>query len=329
MSAGEVSGAYVPPAHAAFCRATLQVEQEMADLLAYEGAWEEEYITIRLCTAVLPEVQYARFNKQQEGRVGSDMIWWWVDRSGECFGCLIQAKNIKQDGRQWRIGFQHPHNSGEQLRRLFATADLLHLPAGFLLYAGDQAYRERMGCTSQHRNRAPCHARPGAAVTLVPALAAEREIQFAESAPWHPDRSAVEVFCQWALPLIDVTAPGPYGAGPLYRGLNLGDAPRELREFLCTDQVGARKVARHVFDAVGRMAMGQYALATPTTMIDADAACVFSQLPDLRGHFTVPYFGHMLRGLRRELPGYVEQCLSGDVPENLARHVDGVVLIQL
>jgi hypothetical protein len=37
----------------------------------------------------------------------------------------------------------------------------------------------------------------------------------------------------------------------------------------------------------------------------------------------------MLRGLRRELPGYVEQCLSGDVPEDLARHVGGVVLIHL
>ncbi|MFF3710333.1 hypothetical protein [Streptomyces phaeochromogenes] len=258
------------------------------------------------------------------------MIWWWVDRSGECFGCLIQAKNIKQDGQRWRIGFQHPRNTGAQLRRLFTTADLFHLPAGFLLYAGDRAYRQRMGCTLQHRNRVPCHERPGAAVTLVPALAAEREIQFAEGgAAWHPDRSAVEVFCQWALPLIDVTAPRPYGGNRLYQGLNLGDVSNGLREFLCTDQVGARKVARHIFDVVGRMARGQSALAAPTSVLDADAACVFSQLPDLRGHFTVPYFEHMLRGLRRELPGYVERCLSGDVPDEISRHVGGVVLIQL
>jgi hypothetical protein len=320
---------YVLPAHAAFCRATRQVEQEMGELLADEGTWEEEYVTLRLCRAVLPEVRYARFNKQHEGRVGADMIWWWVDRSGECFGCLIQAKNIKRDGRGWRIAFQHPRNTGAQLRKLFAAADLFRLPAGFLLYAGDQAYREQMECASRHDGRVPCYERPGAAVTLAPALAAEREIQFAEGAPWHPDRSAVEVFCQWAIPLIDVTAPGSNGQSLLYRGLNLGDVNHGLREFLYLDQVGARKVARHIFDVVGRMARPLFSLAAPAAAIDANPASVFPQLPDLRAHFTVPYFDHLLRGLRRELPDYVERCLSGDVPDEIALHVDGIMLVQL
>ncbi|MEU5002071.1 hypothetical protein [Streptomyces sp. NPDC021622] len=324
---GDRPGEYTPPAHAAFCRATSQVEREMGELLADEEMWEEEYITIRLCRAVMPEVRYARFNKNQEGRVGADMIWWWVDRSGECFGCLIQAKSIKQEGRHWRIGFHHPKNTGEQMAKLFRAADMFHLPAGFLLYAGDQNYRRRMGCTSQHTDEVPCHERPGAAMTLVPALAADREIQLAAQAPW--DRSAVEVFCQWAIPLIDVTAPRPYGRSKLYRGLNLGAVDHGLREFLYTDQIGARKVARHVFDVVGRMALPLFSLAAPARAIDTDPECVFRHLPDLTAHFTVPYFQHMLRGLRRELPDYVERCLFGNVPDEIAQQIDGIMLIQL
>ncbi|MEU5068935.1 hypothetical protein AB0G95_33390 [Streptomyces virginiae] len=238
--------------HEAFCRATAQVEKEMGELLVDEGGWEEEYVTIRLTRLLQPQIRYARFNKRQEGRVGGDYILWWVDRSGECFGCLLQAKNINRQGRSWHIGFQHPGGTGKQMRRLFETADLFKIPAGFVLYAGERIYRSQMRCESAHRNRVPCYERDGAAVTLVPALVAEREMRLAEAAPWHPDRSAVEVFCQWAKPLIEVTAPGTYGASDLYRSLDLGDADHGLRDFLSTDQVGARRVARHIFDIVGK-----------------------------------------------------------------------------
>jgi hypothetical protein len=125
-------------------------------------------------------------------------------------------------------------------------------------------------------------------VTLVPALVAEREIQFAEAAPWHPDRSAVEVFCQWAKPLIEVTAPGACGRSNLYRALDLGDADPRLREFLYTDQVGARKVARHIFDIVGQMASGHHAIAVGATPVDSGTASVFPEVPDLRGADTSP-----------------------------------------
>lgn len=315
--------------HEAFLRATAQAETEMSQLLALEEGWEEEYITQRLCLAVVPEVRYARFNKQQEGRVGADYIWWWVDRSDECYGCLIQAKNIKRDGRRWRIGFQHPRNTGEQLRSLFETADVLRIPAGFMLYAGDRDYRAQMGCTSTHAGRPPCGERDGAAVTLVPALVAEREIWLSEAAPWHPDRSAVEVFCQWAKPLIEITAPGAYGRSDLYRALDLGDADPRLREFLCADQVGARKVARHIFDIVGLMARGMFAAAVGAAPVDSGTASVFREVPDLRGHFTVPYFEHTLRGLRTELPDYVERSLAGNPPPEIVEKVDGIVLVEL
>ncbi|MFD9225531.1 hypothetical protein ACFWDI_37235 [Streptomyces sp. NPDC060064] len=169
-------------------------------------------------------------------------------------------------------------------------------------------------------------------MTLVPALVAEREIQFAEAAPWHPDRSAVEVFCQWAKPLIEVTAPGAYGRSNLYRAHDLGDADPRLREFLCADQVGARKVARHIFDIVGRMARGQFATAVGTPPVDWGTASMFREVPDLGGHFTVPYIEHTLRGLRSELPDYVERSLAGNPPPEIVEKVekvDGIVLVEL
>ncbi|MFE5655685.1 hypothetical protein ACFQ9H_05815 [Streptomyces sp. NPDC056517] len=103
--------------------------------------------------------------------------------------------------------------------------------------------------------------------------------------PWHPDRSALEVFCQWAKPLMEVTAPSMYGRNDLYRRLSLGDTDHGLREFLDVDQVGARKAARHIFDVVGRRAMGQFAAAVSTGVVDTAPASVYRHLPDLRGHF--------------------------------------------
>lgn len=316
--------------HQAFCRATDLVEREMSSLISYEGGWEEEYITKRLCQAVLPEVQYAPFNRQQEGRVGADYLWWWVDRSGECFGCLIQAKNIKRSGRRWQIDFQHPRKApGAQLRNLFRTADELGLPAGFMLYAGDRGFRAAMDCDALHVGRTACYEREGAAVTLVPALAAEREMYLAKATPWYPDRSAVNVFCEWATPLIEITAPRSYGAGDLYRALSLSDADHRLRSFLETDQIGVREVARHIFDAVARMAEGEFAAPVMPDLIDSAADAVFSRVPDVQGGFSEPYMKHWLRGLRRKLPDYVERSLAGSPPPELAEKVDGIVLVEV
>jgi hypothetical protein len=198
-----------------------------------------------------------------------------------------------------------------------------------MLYAGDHNFRAAMDCDAPHVGREPCHEREGAAVTLVPALAAEREICLAKATPWYPDRSALTVFCEWATPLIEITAPSSYGASDLYRALALSDVNDRLRSFLATDQIGVRKVARHIFDSVARMAMGEFAAAATPDLVDSTPDAVFSRLPDVQGGFSAPYIQHWLRGLRRELPGYVERSFAGDPPPELAEKVDGIVLVEV
>ncbi|WP_328954412.1 hypothetical protein [Kitasatospora purpeofusca] len=59
---------------------------------------------------------------------------------------------------------------------------------------------------------------------------------------------------------------------------------------------------------------------------------VFDTLPGARGHFGRPFFEHALRGLRTGLPDYVEAALqspTGGVPEELAEHADGLVVVYL
>ncbi|MGW7450171.1 hypothetical protein [Streptomyces sp. NPDC054787] len=149
--------------------------------------------------------------------------------------------------------------------------------------------------------------------------------------PVYAQASAAEVFCQWAKPLIDFTASKPYGYGnPLHRIFDLTDADPGLREFLSAGQVGARKVARHIFDTVLSMASMQFsAVRSAPPLIDPDAASVFPNLPGSRAHFRAPYFEHTLRGLRHTLPTYVEQCLAGDPPPEITDRVAGIIVVQV
>lgn len=63
--------------------------------------------------------------------------------------------------------------------------------------------------------------------------------------------------------------------------------------------------------------------------IDPDAASVFPNLPGWRAHFRAPYFEHTLRGLRHTLLTYVEQCLAGDPPPEIADRVAGIIVVQV
>src|SRR5262249_24997985 len=47
------------------------------------------------------------------------------------------------------------------------------------------------------------------------------------------------------------------------------------------------------------------------------------------GHFTVPYFVHMLRGLRTGLPSYVTDSVQGVPSDWIWDHIDGIMISYL
>ncbi|WP_405775543.1 hypothetical protein [Streptomyces sp. NBC_01538] len=58
------------------------------------------------------------------------------------------------------------------------------------------------------------------------------------------------------------------------------------------------------------------------------AGALFSDLPADRGHFSVPYLVHVLRGLRSEVPGHVRDVMEGRTPPAwVTDHLAGIVVI--
>ncbi|MEV0530886.1 hypothetical protein [Kitasatospora sp. NPDC050463] len=336
---------YLPPVHRAFLRATAAAEEEMGFLLAQNVMFEEEYITTLLCSRLVPEVTYVKFSKQQESRVGGDYLWWWVDRSGEAFGCLVQAKVIHHKGRGWRIGFHHETRTGLQMDQLLAASDFFEVLAAYAFYAGDAAYRSTMRCSQRHHG-VLCHQRQGAGVTILPALNAQRTVENARlratappsKLPFLGGFDPIEDVFHHAEPLSRLTEPGRANDDPAsirYYRMRLGPGMNGLRELLTPGQIGARKVAQFMTDKLAQQAAGTFETAVlpdvHTDQVEVGGR-VFDTLPGARGHFGRPFFEHALRGLRTGLPDYVEAALrspSDGVPAELAEHADGLVVVYL
>ncbi len=100
------------------------------------SAWQEETVSEILWQAARPHVMYGDFTKRQEGVVGADWLWWWIDGSGEAFGMLVQAKRLHRIGGRWTVGFRD--KNGQQMADLFRTADLFQVPAAYVVYLGGQ-----------------------------------------------------------------------------------------------------------------------------------------------------------------------------------------------
>lgn len=108
--------------------------------------------------------------------------------------------------------------------------------------------------------------------------------------------------------------------------LNLIDCEPELRALLLTPQSGARLVAKTVMRAVSTARRGMF---STDTMMPRQTVSerVFDDVPTDSAHFNRPYFDHILRGLRRGLPPYVEDLQVGlPLPDEITELVDGVAL---
>lgn len=289
----------------AFSRARQGAEQHMMSVEEDDETWDERTITDHLLQDAKPFVKYAAFNQRQEPVVGADWLWWWVDnKSDESFGMLVQAKKLKRDGPSWSIDFGY--NKGAQRKALFEAADVLGVPPVYVLYMGSFMHmRADVTCGDKTHLQDTCARCIKAAVSVMPGLItsymASRGDDVAEQA------------LQLSIPLEHLADPAMQ-PDKLWIAETLGITDSDLFEFLATGQHGPRQVAKMLFQRVNKVRFGQFSAAL-ADRVHVEAPQVFPNLPADTGHFGVPYFQHILRGLRAETPRYVHDVLAGlDVP---------------
>jgi hypothetical protein len=276
------------------------------------SSWREETISELLWQAARPYVMYADFTRHQEAAVGADWLWWWVDDTGECFGMLVQAKRLHCRGNNWEIEFQA--NKGEQMKRLFRTAEIFSVPAFYVLYMGGVDYRGSFSCGPNHHSGCePCRK---ASVSVMAGLLAT----MVSPSP----RDGANAALNWSIPLEDLV---DSASEPIY-DLNWEQADADLRTFLLEGQTGARNIARTLFRGVSVARGGMFSLDVAEG-VNIGSDVIFQNLPLDMAHFGVPYFDHILRGLRRGLPAYVQDILAGqEPPPSVTNNVGGVAVIR-
>jgi hypothetical protein len=290
----------------------MRAEEHMRGCERDGSSWREETISELVWQAARPYVMYADFTRREENAVGADWLWWWIDGFGECFGMLVQAKRLHRDGDRWTLNLHA--NGGEQMKRLFETADLFQVPATYLLYLGTADYRINLKCGPRHKDGCPRCER--ASVSVMPGLLAPR---------LDDPRCAAAGALAGSTPLEDLVDPAAQPSTVVT--VQLGSIDPQLQRFLLRKQNGARAVARLMVERVCKIRIGQFALAVDDS-VDTSLA-IFPELPSDRGHFHVPYFPHLLRGLRAELPSYVRDVIAGQLPpESVTDHIGGIVVVR-
>jgi hypothetical protein len=308
----------------AFTRGRQEVDLYVSESTQRGHAWGEESATERLLMNVWPDVPYAQFNRPQEKATGADWLWWFVDLTGECFGIIIQAKKMKQTKTQLTVDFKYPNNTGQQMMDLFATAREFNLPAAYMIYCGDMEYRRDSNswCPACSGEDSWCQRCERAGTLLLPALAAD------QMRSQTPSIAAEDAF-KAGFPLED-SVDRNLSTKPL-QDLNIRSLDLPLREFLTAPQHGPREIAKMMFEVVSTMRRGMFSAVSPERpLIDNEDTFVFSATPRDTGHFRTPYFPHILNGLRRHLPEYVEPVMNGALPPiDLSDRLAGMVVVQI
>lgn len=271
---------------------------------------EDALTEILLANAATPgRVRYAQFNQNQEGAVGADWLWWFVDVTGEGFGLLVQAKRLKFERSQPTIDFGYQSGGESQMDKLFRAADIFGVPAAYVLYCGDRSFRGDLTCGPEH-SEVTCNLCDRAGVSIIAGLCASEAVK--NNAPvavidLGGSGAARDAFTA-SIPLEDLADARPTGlqvADP-----NLDVVSGELTSFLLTPQAGARQVAKQFFEGVSHVRRSSFSQAAPAPTVVASTP-VFEEVPGDTGHFAFPYFEHILRGLRSSLPAAVTALLDG------------------
>lgn len=298
----------------AFHRVRVSAEDHMDELDGLGVGWTEESVSEVAIHKGVPFVKAVPFNKAQEGVVGADWLWWWLDsQTEECFGMLVQAKRLKHERKSWTLDLRQ--RKGQQLMDLLASASHLEVPAIYAVYTGGPIFRSELPCL--HGNPPECATCERMAITLTSAY---------QLCAVHSPRDTATLFLNEGITLEDLVDPEkPAGT---VEDLNLDDLEvGELRNFLIAPQSGPREVAKRIFQAVSSHRRGAFSQATAEPMTLAGPK-LFPSVPLDRGHFPGPYFEHFLNGLRTSPPAYVLDLLADvEAPEELQAAVAGVVLI--
>ncbi|MGH3441171.1 MAG: hypothetical protein ACRDUY_03830 [Nitriliruptorales bacterium] len=277
---------------------------------------DENEQTNTLLRAGHPEVLYQQLKPHEEGKIGADWLWWFVDNSGECFGLLVQAKKLTRTDRGWALDVAYESGDELQIHKLLRAADHFQVPAAYVLYAGDGEYRNGLTCGRAHEV-VDCGTCARAGVSILAALCVNSYLTM--------QYTAEEVFAS-AMPLEDLVRDD----GGQLRDLNLRTVTPELRMFLLMEQDGARRVAKELLRQISNLRTGQLGAVAEET-VDLGAEPIFTELPADRGHLSRPYFPHVLQGLRHALPSPVSALLTEDDPAAVLEFegLDGVALFRV
>ena len=314
------SGDGRPDPYRAFQRGRLAVDRHVSKVLQAEDMWAEETATDILLAEASPDVRYWKFTKRQESTVGADWLWWWIDTTGTSFGLLTQAKVLKRRGTGWHVDFGYRRRKTElaQIDKLLASSMKFSVAAAHVLYCGSPAYRVGLDCGLAHLDGAHCRDRERAGVSIVPSIVPHYLMSRVGG------NLATEAF-HWSLPLEDVADPGH----PQPALHPLAAVHPDIAEFMRRPQVGARRVAKTMLEAVHSIRMGQFSAAISEDADDPVQEAVFTQLPSDRGHFSVPYLAHVLGGLRHRPPAYIQDLLADWPPPTwVTDAVAGIVVIR-
>ncbi|QIK74754.1 DUF6615 family protein [Nocardioides piscis] len=308
---------FIETLHEALVTVRQSAEAEM-DKLDIQGlTWHEDHITQTCWSAGWPVLKVVPFTQPQEGVVGADWLWWWVDdSSGECFGMLIQAKRLKHEGSRWTVDVRY--RNGEQYRALLAAAGYFKVPAIYTVYLGGKILRAERDCSHSPESPPECVSCDRSAISVISA--------YELSATSSPADSAAQILGD-GVPLEDLADPDR-PAGDVW-DLNRSDLSFELREFLSRPQEGPKEVAKRIFGAVSRMRALQYSVDVEV-LDSTDFGQMFHDLPDDQGHFPGAYYPHILDGLRKSLPaGFQALRDGGEPPAELLERLAGVVFITM
>lgn len=308
----------------ALVRGREAVDETTRFWLTVNGRWDEEVATARLCEQSAPHLQPITFNRAQEARLGADWLWWFIDRgSGTCFGMLCQAKNLKKNGPRWKIGFDQTNKTGDQMKLLARAAESLQVPAAYILYCGDEEYRDGLACRAHSTFECATCARAG--VSVLSALGAQ---YLCNSYSTDANACATAAF-QRSQPLEDLVAPeAPDGA---LWDMNFHECVGTLQTFLSQPQYGAARVAKQLFDQLSSLRGTQFSRTPPWVELSTlhKNNCVHPLLPSDRGHLPRPYFRDVLQGLRKAVPTYVRDAEAGRfdrLPAKVTNTVNSILI---